>query len=124
MMEEPLAFVITWATYGTLLPGDKRGWVEYHHGWQFPDPVRELESAAKMTEDACRLTPEQRAAVVRAATTYLGRPYDLHFAPGDDHIYCSELVVLAYAAVGLQLGSSTPAAQLGLHSPPVPALLP
>ena len=69
------------------------------------------------------LEPEQRAAVVRAATTYLGRPYDLHFAPGDDHIYCSELVVLAYAAVGLQLGSSTPAAQLGLHSPPVQALL-
>ncbi len=69
------------------------------------------------------LTPAQRAAVVTAAASYLGRPYDLHFAPGDDHIYCSELVVLAYAAIGLQLGSATPAEQLGLHSPPVQALL-
>ena|SRR5438105_3027624 len=62
-MPDPLAYFITWATYGTWLPGDQRGWVEYRHGWQLPNPIRELESAARMTEDACRLRSDQRLAV-------------------------------------------------------------
>ena len=65
MMDDPIAYFLTWVTYGTWLPGDGRGWVEYRHGWQFPDPVRELEAAAKMTEDACRLSQAQRDAVAR-----------------------------------------------------------
>ena len=62
-MRDPLGFFITWSTYGTWLPGDARGWVEYRHGWQLPDPARELEAAAVMTEDACRLDHEQRELV-------------------------------------------------------------
>lgn len=62
-MPDPIAYFITWSTYGTWLPGDERGWVEYLRGWQLPDPVRELEAAAKMTEDACRLDLAQREAV-------------------------------------------------------------
>jgi REP element-mobilizing transposase RayT len=62
-MNDPIAYFLTWNTYGTWLPGDSRGWVEYHHGWQLPDPILELECAARMTEDACRLSVEQRAAV-------------------------------------------------------------
>ncbi|MCA9109357.1 MAG: hypothetical protein KDA52_05390 [Planctomycetaceae bacterium] len=27
-MSEPLAFFLTWTTYGTWLPGDERGWVD------------------------------------------------------------------------------------------------
>ena len=69
------------------------------------------------------LTPAQRSAVVTAAASYLGRPYDLHFAPGDHHIYCSELVALAYAQIGVSLGATTPASELGLHTAPVQALL-
>ena len=57
MTSEPVGFLITWVTYGTWLPGDARGWVEYQQGWQLPDPIRELEAAARMTEDACRLNP-------------------------------------------------------------------
>jgi hypothetical protein len=53
-MPEPLAYFFTWSTYGTWLPGDERGWVEYRHGWQLPDVVRKLEAEARMTEDACR----------------------------------------------------------------------
>lgn len=56
----PVAYFLTWVTYGTWLPGDERGWVEYRRGWQLPDPARELESRARMTEDACRLDLEQR----------------------------------------------------------------
>jgi hypothetical protein len=26
-MNEPLAYYLTWTTYGTWLPGDERGWV-------------------------------------------------------------------------------------------------
>jgi hypothetical protein len=35
----PIAFFLTWSTYGTWLPGDDRGWVEYCHGFQLPDPI-------------------------------------------------------------------------------------
>ena len=64
-----------------------------------------------------------RAAVAAAAARYLGRPYDLAFSPGDDAIYCSELVHLAYAAVGLSVGAWRPAGELGLAGPPVRRLL-
>ena len=59
-LPDPLAYFITWVTYGTWLPGDERGWVEYRHGWQLPRPFLELECRARMTEDACRLDLEQR----------------------------------------------------------------
>jgi REP element-mobilizing transposase RayT len=64
-MDGPLAYFLTWNTYGTWLPGDARGWVEYGRGWKLPDPVREREAAAIMTEDACQLSPTQRVAVER-----------------------------------------------------------
>src|SRR5438876_10556481 len=79
MMDDPIGFFLTWVTYGTWLPGDPRGWVEYRHGWQLPDPARELESAAKMTEDACRLSQEQRDAVeAQIAETCGHRGWHLH----------------------------------------------
>ncbi len=62
-MDSPIAFFITIATYGTWLPGDERGWVEYQKGWQLPDPVRELEAAAKMAENAKILQARQRQLV-------------------------------------------------------------
>lgn len=63
MHQDPIAFFLTWVTYGTWLPGDSRGWVEYKRGWKLPDWVRELEAAAKMSENACILNREQRNAV-------------------------------------------------------------
>src|SRR5437868_352228 len=63
VMPDPLAYFLTWSTYGTWLPGDERGWVDYHHGFQLPDPIRKLESAARMSEDACLLDAEQRRLV-------------------------------------------------------------
>jgi REP element-mobilizing transposase RayT len=78
-MDDPIAYFLTWATYGTWLPGDARGWVEYRHGWQPPDPVRELEAAARMTEDACRLSDRQRGAVDRQiGETCRRRGWQLH----------------------------------------------
>jgi REP element-mobilizing transposase RayT len=62
-LPEPLAYFLTWPTYGTWLPGDERGWVEYRQGWKPPDPIRKLEAEARMTEDACILDTEQRRLV-------------------------------------------------------------
>ena len=62
-MPYPLAFFLTWPTYGTWLPGDERGWVEYRHGWKPTDESRRKDAAARMTEDACILTSAQRELV-------------------------------------------------------------
>ncbi len=63
MMTEPLAYFLTWPTYGTWLPGDERGWVKRGHGHQLPDPPRKLEAMARMTDDVCRLDENQRCLV-------------------------------------------------------------
>src|SRR4030095_12140949 len=63
MHGDPIGYFLTWVTYGTWLPGDARGWVEYRGGWQLPDPILELEAAARMSEEACRLKAYKRKAV-------------------------------------------------------------
>ena len=79
MHEDPIGYFLTWVTYGTRLPGDARGWVKYHGGWQLPDPIREREAKALMTEDACILTREQRRAVAaQIAETCAHRGWTLH----------------------------------------------
>ncbi len=56
---EPLAYFLTWPTYGTLLPGDERGWVKRRRGHQ---PANRLKrhTMATMTDDACRLDEDER----------------------------------------------------------------
>ena len=61
----PLAVFSTWTTYGTWLPGDERGWVEYNVGWKLPSPSLELECQSRMTEDAVTLTRDQRELCAR-----------------------------------------------------------
>ena len=78
-LPEPLAYFLTWATYGTWLPGDERGWVEYRKGWKLPDPVRKQEAEARMTEDACILDIEQRGLVERTIIDHCRiRGWELH----------------------------------------------
>jgi REP element-mobilizing transposase RayT len=79
MSGEPLAYMLTWVTYGTWLPGDARGWIEYRNGWKLPSPMKELEATASMTENACRLTIDQRRAVEsQIAQTCQHRNWHLH----------------------------------------------
>ncbi|HEX4588901.1 MAG TPA: hypothetical protein VH120_03170 [Gemmataceae bacterium] len=63
-MNDPIAYFITWTTYGTWLSGDQRGWIKRGQ-WvvQPPDPELELRSRQAMTGDFIVLTPEQRAIV-------------------------------------------------------------
>ena len=57
----PIAFLITWTTYGTWLHGDTRGWVEKGTlGIQVPDPERERQARAAMAEPEVRLSQVQR----------------------------------------------------------------
>src|SRR5262249_16941762 len=62
-MADPLAYFLTWTTYGTWLPGDERGWVEKRG--QFRPPNARLEAAARslLKEEPCVLDPEQRRLV-------------------------------------------------------------
>ncbi len=62
-MDAPLAYFLTWTTYGTWLPGDERGWVEKPGRFRAPDA--ELQTAAKrrMIEPALTLDAEQRRIV-------------------------------------------------------------
>lgn len=78
-MPAPLAYFLTWSTYGTWLPGDERGWVLHGRGWRLPDPIRKLEAEARMTEDACRLDDQQRDEVEsQIAETCHFRGWQLH----------------------------------------------
>ncbi|MEQ8791205.1 MAG: hypothetical protein RIC55_33390 [Pirellulaceae bacterium] len=78
-MPDPLAYLLTWSTYGTWLPGDRRGWIEFRHGWRLPDPVRRLEAAARMSETACRLDRRQREIVEWQVSETCGfRGWKLH----------------------------------------------
>ena len=89
MIDDPIGFFLTWNTYGTWLPGDQRGWVEYHHGWKFPDPVLEFECRARMTEDACILSMDQRNAVAaQIEETCRIRGWQMHVVnPRSNHVH-------------------------------------
>ena len=79
MRDDPIAYFLTWVTYGSWLPGDARGWVDYQHGWQAPDPIREREAGLIMAENVCILTREQREAVeAQIARTCAHRRWTLY----------------------------------------------
>src|SRR4051812_49049600 len=61
--EEPLAYLLTWTTYGTWLPGDDRGWTEKPGQFREPDLEHEHRALLRMTEPALILTDEQRKLV-------------------------------------------------------------
>lgn len=61
--DEPLAFFLTWTTYGTWLPGDERGWVAKPGQFRAPDSGREKSARIRMTEEPLYLDDEQRAIV-------------------------------------------------------------
>jgi REP element-mobilizing transposase RayT len=62
-MEEPLAYYLTWTTYGTWLPGDERGWVAKPGQFRAPDANLKQAAQRLMTESALTLDQEQRCIV-------------------------------------------------------------
>ena len=62
--EFPLAYFITWTTYGSWLPGDDRGWVKRGERTVHPpDPLRRETAMDLMADDAVVLAAPQRAVV-------------------------------------------------------------
>src|SRR5258707_4270031 len=62
-MADPLAYFLTWTTYGTWLPGDERGWVEKPGQFRPPDAERKKSAEQLMTESPLTLDVEQRRIV-------------------------------------------------------------
>jgi hypothetical protein len=61
--DDPLAYFLTWTTYGTWLPGDDRGWVEKAGVFRSPDIERQRMALMHMTEGAVTLDERQRSIV-------------------------------------------------------------
>jgi hypothetical protein len=59
-MPDPLAYFLTWTTYGSWLPGDERGWILKGQGIRAPDPVRRKHAESLLIEPPCSLDDEQR----------------------------------------------------------------
>jgi len=62
-MNDTIAYFITWTCYGTWLPGDPRGWHEWHNGWHDLNPKLEAYAKSIMTEDSIDLKDQQRQRV-------------------------------------------------------------
>jgi hypothetical protein len=60
MTDCPLAYFLTWTTYGTWLPGDDRGWVKWHVGVQEPTRALLEFSTRAIVDSAMRLGPAAR----------------------------------------------------------------
>jgi REP element-mobilizing transposase RayT len=79
-MARPLAYFISWTTYGTWLPGDARGWVEKGtQGIQEPDTDKLREARERMEESPVVLDIGQRLLVeqtIREHCTFRG--WQLH----------------------------------------------
>ncbi len=79
-MSEPLAYLITWTTHGTWLPGDARGWVAYATpGIQAPDPARFAAVRQTLNAPPVVLDAEQRALVETTVRAHCNvRGWSLH----------------------------------------------
>jgi REP element-mobilizing transposase RayT len=62
-MNDPIAYFITWTTYGTWLPGGSRGWRKQRRGNQPPQPRLEAWCRERMSESVVILNEMQRGKV-------------------------------------------------------------
>jgi REP element-mobilizing transposase RayT len=61
--QEPLAYFLTWTTYGAWLPGDERGWVGKPGQFRAAGPHRQEAAQRLMTEPDLTLDEAQRRVV-------------------------------------------------------------
>lgn len=58
-MQELIAYMITWTTYGTWLQGDERGWVKDGEVLE-PNPVLEQSNLLTLKQQIIKLSPLQK----------------------------------------------------------------
>ncbi len=63
------------------------------------------------------------ALIARQARKQLGKPYDLSFARGNEALYCSELVAVAFHGAGVDVGAWQRVSELHIDNPVVGKLL-
>ena len=63
MSDYPLAYFITWRTYGSWLPGDPRGWLKNRRGFQPPNPDLHVRALLACREPPLVLNLLQREVV-------------------------------------------------------------
>ena len=78
-MHDPLAFFLTWTTYGSWLPGDERGWAA-KPGRLMPADSKRVEAAKElMTESELTLSETQREIVEKTIADHCEiRRWHLH----------------------------------------------
>lgn len=89
-LDEPLAYFITWTTYGTWLPGDERGWNQKGNpGLQPPNAFLEDINRARMKEDEFRLSVDQRTVIEATVRKHIEiRDWTLHaINPRSNHVH-------------------------------------
>jgi hypothetical protein len=69
------------------------------------------------------LSRAQAGAVLAAAATLYGRPYDIFFSFNNESIYCNELAYLAYKAAGISIGKVQKVSELNFDNPLVKSLI-
>jgi REP element-mobilizing transposase RayT len=62
-LPEPLAYFLTWTTYGTWLPGDERGWMRRPGILELPNASLKRVARQLQSETSLILAPEQRQIV-------------------------------------------------------------
>jgi REP element-mobilizing transposase RayT len=78
--DEPIAYFMTWTTYGTWMPGDQRGWWRGHDFHRQNDLMCDM-SVSNMKESAFTLSPDQRGIVEATLTRHCEiRSWALHTA--------------------------------------------
>ena len=65
-----------------------------HRGWAGRITIKRLKG----------ITPKQQKAVLKAAESYYGKPYDIYFSFENEAVYCSELAYNAFRKAGITLG--------------------
>jgi REP element-mobilizing transposase RayT len=78
-MDQPMAYLITWTTYGSWLPGDARGSFDVEGNYIPPNEELQANARALMTEDEVTLTPQQREIVEKIIEKHCAiRSWPLH----------------------------------------------
>jgi REP element-mobilizing transposase RayT len=78
-MSDPLAFFLTWTTYGSWLPGDSRGWAEKPGRFREPSIMQTQTARGRLTEPVCTLDPDQRDVVEKTIVDHCRiRSWHLH----------------------------------------------
>lgn len=89
MIDDPIAYFITWTVYGTFLQGDARWWRSREKGKRPPQPLLEQWHRDRLKHDVILLTESHRRTVSSAVAKHCNhRGWVLHIDnPRSNHVH-------------------------------------